>query len=787
MSDHAETSGTPHAGTASSAEAANRRETRVSNRSRKPAPAPLISIRAPAASGDESATATDVDTDAASEYCSALSGGETDASQSVSSRTSRSRQRASPSDSSIVKELAELKDALILQAQELARLRAAPASAARNDRGSTVPRAVGAPGTQLAARLASGEFIDLYSQVFRPAFSPNSTEIAKSAPLDPNLSAILSAAGFQPASSASNRVLNPIDFAASLHMLAIAAGRPENAPISSSGQPDFEEQLRRVLEINRHGWEIFSLARRAPWEAVHEYSVRIRTDIAARSDRSRAHDLGDGDPMMLQSCIPGGARISSEPLPFRASGPAAGSAAQHASSSSPRPEAASSRPSAGAAVRLDPRYRQAEESADGGVCWLFNNGRCDRDDCSRRHVCIACGHAGCRDGEGHPCRAGRPRGTGGRTRGPQAATLGASISSQAPSRPSLAAPLAPSCVLVSRVDPALPEAPLPPPCALAPPALRAPRRAPPAPSLALVSRVHPALLEAPLPPPRALAPPALRAPRRAPPAPSLALVSRVDPALPEAPLPPPAPSPRRPSGPRGGRRRRRLSRWFRGSTPPFRRRRCRPPRPRPAGPPGPAAGAAGAVSRAGFAGRPRPSGGAAAASPRPRPAGPPGPAAGAAGAVSRAGFAGRPRPSGGAAAAPRALAPPALRAPRRAPPAPSLALVSRVDPALPEAPLPPPRALAPPALRAPRRAPPAPSLALVSRVDPALPEAPLPPPRALAPPAPRAPRRAPPAPSLALVSRVDPALLEAPLPPPRAPALSAPGPCGGRRRRHLSR
>eukprot|EP00741_Cyanophora_paradoxa_P002996 tig00000658_g2908.t1 len=227
-----------------------------------------------------------------------------------------------------------------------------------------------------------------------------------------------------------------------------------------------------------------------------------------------------------------------------------------------------------------------------------------------------------------------------------------------------------------------------------------------------------------------------------------------------------------------------------------------PPRALAPPPPGPAAGAAGAVSRAELAGRPRPSGGAAAASPRPRPAGP--------------------------------------RAPRRAPPAPSLALSSRVDPALLEVPLPPPRALA--------RRPPGPAAGAagaVSRAElagrPALLEVPLPPPRALAPsaPGPRGGRRrrvsraelagrprllevplpppaprpagprpragaagavsraelavdpalleAPPAPSLAPSSRVDPALLEVPLPPPRALAPPAPGPRGGRRQRRFSR
>eukprot|EP00741_Cyanophora_paradoxa_P016618 tig00020930_g16047.t1 len=645
--------------------------------------------RAPVASDSESAAAP-----------SAVSGAETSASElgerphsarvrfagiespsqaagAANSKISRQRRRPAPADSETSQRLDQLTRAI---AHLEARLSASPAAPATDstpaakidrERGSTFPRSLGAPGTELSARLLSGEYIDLLPHVFRPAFS--SHPIDKPASVDPTISALLSAAGLRSASGSpsSSRNLNAVDFGACFAALGVAAGRRENMPVLPSGKPDFEESHRRLIEIFLHMWEIYSLARRAPWASAYEYSVRMRRQIAERADRSRAHDLGDGDSMILNTTVTNSAPPSDEPGPlsadfFRPSAHAAALPLGRPSAS--RHEAP--RPSAGAAVRQDPRYGAGQPGED--VCWLYNNGRrCEG--CRRRHVCVACGQAGCRDGEEHACRAATSRCAPSQPLSPPI-SLPRTPSLQ-PAPPALRAPRqAPSLALSSRVYPAPPEAPLPPPRALAPPApgphggrcgrrlsrcvrgstppLRRRRCRLPAPSphwppgptaalrpralsLAPSSWVYPAPPEAPLPPPRVLAPPALWASRRAPPAPSLALSSRVYPAPPEAPLPPPAPSPRRP--------------------------------------PGPAAGAASAVSRAELAGLPRPSGGAAPASPRPRPAGP--------------------------------------RAPRRAPPALSLALSSRVYPAPPEAPLPPPRSGLPdagPRLLAGGRAPPPP-------------------------------------------------------------------------------
>eukprot|EP00741_Cyanophora_paradoxa_P005420 tig00000882_g5256.t1 len=264
----------------------------------------------------------------------------------------------------------------------------------------------------------SGEYIDLLPHVFRPAFS--SHPIDKPASVDPTISAILSAAGLRSASgsASSSRNLNAIDFGACLAALGVAAGRRENMPVLPSGKPDFEESHRRLIEIFLHMWEIYSLARRAPWASAYEYSVRMRRQIAERADRSRAHDLGDGDSMILNTTVTNSAPPSEEPGPlsadsFRPSVHAAALPLGRPGSS--RHEAP--RPSAGAAVRQDPRYGAGQPGED--VCWLYNNGRrCDG--CRRRHVCVACGHAGCRDGEEQSCRAAtsRSRGTGGRSRGP---------------------------------------------------------------------------------------------------------------------------------------------------------------------------------------------------------------------------------------------------------------------------------------------------------------------------------------------------------------------------------
>eukprot|EP00741_Cyanophora_paradoxa_P022229 tig00021439_g21459.t1 len=663
--------------------------------------------RAPVTSDSESAAAP-----------SAVSGAETSASElgerphsarvrfagiespsqaagAANSKISRQRRRPAPADSETSQRLDQLTRAI---AHLEARLSASPAAPATDstpaakidrERGSTFPRSLGAPGTELSARLLSGEYIDLLPHVFRPAFS--SHPIDKPASVDPTISALLSAAGLRSASGSpsSSRNLNAVDFGACFAALGVAAGRRENMPVLPSGKPDFEESHRRLIEIFLHMWEIYSLARRAPWASAYEYSVRMRRQIAERADRSRAHDLGDGDSMILNTTVTNSAPPSDEPGPlsadfFRPSAHAAALPLGRPSAS--RHEAP--RLSAGAAVRQDPRYGAGQPGED--VCWLYNNGRrCEG--CRRRHVCVACGQAGCRNGEEHACRAATSRSRdGGRSRGPSE-PLALRRGRRLPQRP-LPAPAR----RLRAFSAPLPSISLPrtPSLQPAPPALRAPRQAP---FLALSSRVYPAPPEAPLPPPRALAPPA--------PGPTAGAAGAVSRAA-SAGLPRPsggaaAASPRpRPlaPGPHGGRCGRRLSRRARGSTPPLRRRRCRLPRPRPAGPLGLAAGAAGAVSRAELAGLPRPSGGAAPASralarrpPGPRRA-PPAPSL----ALSSRVY----PPSGGAAPASPRPRPAGPRAPRRAPPALSLALSSRVYPAPPEAPLPPPRALAPPALQA---------------------------------------------------------------------------------------